>query len=428
PRDAPGRPSGHARSQRCRTARPGGGTGDAARAVRERVAQGLRRRDPPRHDHGQRRCDRRSARHVRGLADARPEAGGRGAGGLPRGLRAAPSGVLGGEGPGRAVVPARAAWRDRHAGAAAGVRGGARAGAVRAARRRVSRHGQRRHLSALPRPRRRRRLGLRGASRDPDPDGGRAVSLGGRGRGGRRDGRGSAGLGRAGGRAAGPGPGPRRAGRRASREAGAGGKRDTGNGKRGPVRRGEARSRGASRRGPAQGPPRGGGGMSGAVATIGTFDGVHRGHQAVLAEIARRAGARGLQSVLITFDRHPLEVVNPPAAPRLLTLPEEKRDILTGLGLDRVEMLPFTPELAGRGRTIGIPTINLAPPDPRKLLPPDGVYAVWVDVGERETGSGKRYGGMMNQGPRPTFGVTARALEIHLFDFAGELYGEPVKV
>ena len=83
---------------------------------------------------------------------------------------------------------------------------------------------------------------------------------------------------------------------------------------------------------------------------------------------------------------------------------------------------------AGRGRTIGIPTINLAPPDPRKLLPPDGVYAVWVDVGERETGSGKRYGGMMNQGPRPTFGVTARALEIHLFDFAGELYGEPVKV
>ena len=267
--------------------------------------------------------------------------------------------------------------------------------------------------------------------------------------------------------------------------------------------------------------------MSGAVATIGTFDGVHRGHQAVLAEIARRAGARGLQSVLITFDRHPLEVVNPPAAPRLLTLPEEKRDILTGLGLDRVEMLPFTPELAGlapedfvrqvlrgrfgmqelvlgydhgfgrgragdvalvrrlaqedgfavdvvdpvrddgrpissslirtavahgdlaaaerwlgrryaltgvvergagRGRTIGIPTINLAPPDPRKLLPPDGVYAVWVEVGERETGSRKRYGGMMNQGPRPTFGVTARALEIHLFDFAGELYGEPVKV
>src|SRR3989454_12586225 len=53
---------------------------------------------------------------------------------------------------------------------------------------------------------------------------------------------------------------------------------------------------------------------------------------------------------------------------------------------------------AGRGRTIGIPTINLATPDTRKLLPPDGVYAVWVAVGKRETGNVKRYPGMMNQG------------------------------
>ncbi len=77
---------------------------------------------------------------------------------------------------------------------------------------------------------------------------------------------------------------------------------------------------------------------------------------------------------------------------------------------------------AGRGRGIGIPTINLAPPSPRKLLPPDGVYAVWV--GWR----GSRWGGMMNQGPRPTFGVETRGLEIHVFDFSGELYGETVKV
>ena len=65
----------------------------------------------------------------------------------------------------------------------------------------------------------------------------------------------------------------------------------------------------------------------GAVVTVGTFDGVHRGHQAVLTEIARRAKARGLESVLVTFEPHPLEVVNPPAAPKLLTLPEEKREI-----------------------------------------------------------------------------------------------------
>ncbi len=89
---------------------------------------------------------------------------------------------------------------------------------------------------------------------------------------------------------------------------------------------------------------------------------------------------------------------------------------------------------AGRGRTIGIPTINLDPPDSRKLLPPDGVYAVRVRIlesGSRIQTPGSKileYGGMMNQGPRPTFGEAARTLEVHLFDFDGELYGETVDV
>ncbi|PYP50220.1 MAG: bifunctional riboflavin kinase/FAD synthetase [Gemmatimonadetes bacterium] len=268
--------------------------------------------------------------------------------------------------------------------------------------------------------------------------------------------------------------------------------------------------------------------MTPTVATVGTFDGIHRGHRAVLDDVVRRARARGLVSLLVTFDPHPLEVVNPSAAPRLLTLPDEKRAQAATLGVERIEVLAFTPELArlgpeefvrdvlrarfametlvlgydhgfgrgrsgdvelvrrlasqdgfamevvaavtdggqpissslirtavahgdlasaerglgrryslravvergaGRGRTIGVPTINLTPPDPRKLLPPDGVYAVWVEIaGKRDAGSGKRYGGVMNQGPRPTFGVTARALEAHLFDFAGDLYGETVTV
>ena len=263
------------------------------------------------------------------------------------------------------------------------------------------------------------------------------------------------------------------------------------------------------------------GGGAGTVVTVGTFDGIHRGHQAVLAEVVRRARAQHLESVLVTFEPHPLEVVNPEAAPRLLTLLEEKRAALAKTEIARVEVLPFTRELAalgadefvrdvlraryairelvcgyghgfgrgrsgdvevvrrlavvegfamdvvdpvrddgqpisstlirtalahgnleaaarwlgrpysllgvvergaGRGRTIGVPTLNLAPPDPRKLLPPDGVYAV------RVYWRGGAGGGMMNQGPRPTFGVTARGLEIHVFDFAGELYGETVKV
>ena len=52
-------------------------------------------------------------------------------------------------------------------------------------------------------------------------------------------------------------------------------------------------------------------GAGGAVVTLGTFDGVHRGHQAVLAEVLRRTGASGRTSVLVTFDPHPLAVVNP---------------------------------------------------------------------------------------------------------------------
>jgi riboflavin kinase/FMN adenylyltransferase len=77
---------------------------------------------------------------------------------------------------------------------------------------------------------------------------------------------------------------------------------------------------------------------------------------------------------------------------------------------------------AQRGRTIGFPTLNLGPPPPRKLLPPEGVYAVRV-----QTASGP-VGGMMNLGPRPTFGDSATSLEAHLFDTTGDFYGAHVRV
>jgi riboflavin kinase/FMN adenylyltransferase len=259
-----------------------------------------------------------------------------------------------------------------------------------------------------------------------------------------------------------------------------------------------------------------------AAVTVGTFDGVHLGHRDVLARLARAAGERGLPSVLVTFDPHPLEVVNPAAAPPLLTPGEERIEALATCELDYVVVLPFTPTLAafsaelfvdevlirrvrmrhlqighdhgfgrdrrgnvgmlrtlaglrgfslevvppvgtdslhpysstairraiaggdldraaqglgrryaiggivghgaGRGRALGYRTINVAIPSPRKLLPPTGVYAVRV-----QTPRGV-FNGMMNVGPRPTFGDFSVTLEAHLFDVEIDLYGARVAV
>lgn len=84
----------------------------------------------------------------------------------------------------------------------------------------------------------------------------------------------------------------------------------------------------------------------GTVVTVGTFDGVHRGHWEVLQEIRRRAAATDRKSVLLTFDPHPLRIVRPEHAPPLLTTPVEKKEILAGSGLDYAVFLPFTVELS----------------------------------------------------------------------------------
>jgi riboflavin kinase/FMN adenylyltransferase len=79
--------------------------------------------------------------------------------------------------------------------------------------------------------------------------------------------------------------------------------------------------------------------------TVGTFDGVHRGHQAVLHEIVARARAAGRASVLVTFEPHPLRIVAPERAPCLLTTPDEKRLLWPLFELDYVDVLPFTEAL-----------------------------------------------------------------------------------
>jgi riboflavin kinase / FMN adenylyltransferase len=80
--------------------------------------------------------------------------------------------------------------------------------------------------------------------------------------------------------------------------------------------------------------------------TVGTFDGVHLGHQEVLDELVRVARERGERSVLVTFDPHPLKIVRPDDAPRLLTTPKEKEAIIAQYGIDVVSHIPFTYELS----------------------------------------------------------------------------------
>jgi len=80
---------------------------------------------------------------------------------------------------------------------------------------------------------------------------------------------------------------------------------------------------------------------AGSVVTIGAYDGVHLGHQAVIAAVRQRAASGGMQSAVVTFDRHPASVVRPESAPRLLTDLEQKLELLATTGVDRTLVVTF---------------------------------------------------------------------------------------
>jgi riboflavin kinase / FMN adenylyltransferase len=82
------------------------------------------------------------------------------------------------------------------------------------------------------------------------------------------------------------------------------------------------------------------------VVTVGTFDGVHRGHLDVLVRLAARARETGRKSVLLTFEPHPLQLLKPESAPSLLTTRSEKLAAIAATGIDYVALLPFTRKLA----------------------------------------------------------------------------------
>lgn len=82
------------------------------------------------------------------------------------------------------------------------------------------------------------------------------------------------------------------------------------------------------------------------VVTIGAYDGLHLGHRAVIGEVRRLAGATDGRSVVVTFDRHPASVVRPESAPRLLTDPEQRLELLADTGIDAVVLIRFDTEQA----------------------------------------------------------------------------------
>jgi riboflavin kinase/FMN adenylyltransferase len=81
--------------------------------------------------------------------------------------------------------------------------------------------------------------------------------------------------------------------------------------------------------------------LGGSVVTIGAYDGVHLGHRAVIGQVRDLAAARGLATVVVTFDRHPAAVVRPESAPLLLTDLDQKLELLQGTGVDVAMVVHF---------------------------------------------------------------------------------------
>jgi riboflavin kinase/FMN adenylyltransferase len=262
--------------------------------------------------------------------------------------------------------------------------------------------------------------------------------------------------------------------------------------------------------------------FSNPVLTLGNFDGVHLGHQEILRRVVEVARQRAGDAIVLTFYPHPIAVLAPERAPRLLTDRRTRIERIAASGVDAIVMERFTrefslvgaeefvrrylvdelgvravvvghrvsfgrgrqgdadtlrrlgaecgfdvevvgpievdgvsvsssavrdaivagelsraakllgrpPGVAGRvvsgmkrGKSLGFPTANLRVG--HAVLPPDGVYAVRARI---SAAAGQQRCGVANLGFNPTFGDTQRGLEVHLFDFDGDLYGRRLEV
>jgi riboflavin kinase/FMN adenylyltransferase len=260
-------------------------------------------------------------------------------------------------------------------------------------------------------------------------------------------------------------------------------------------------------------------GVGPAVVALGTFDGVHLGHRAILGTAVERGRTLGLPALACTFDPHPMEVLQPGRAPGVLSSLEDRLASIAGTGIAGTVVIAFTAETAAiepetfvsevltsrlharevvvgfnhtfgrgargntellaklgqrlgyrthvvppvtvdgipvsstairaalatgeveraatflgrpyavvgdvvtgaaRGRTLGFPTANVQADQPVLLTP--GVYACRAEV------SGATFGAVVNVGVRPTFGESLLAVEAHLFDFTGDVYGHRMRL
>lgn len=262
--------------------------------------------------------------------------------------------------------------------------------------------------------------------------------------------------------------------------------------------------------------------LDNAVATIGTFDGVHFGHQKIIRRLCELAKATGGESVILTFFPHPRLIIDPENQDlKMINTIEEKAEILAELGVDHLIITPFTRDFSNMspadyiqhvlvqkigikqlivgydhrfgkdrtggttdllaysrnfgyeieeigeqdindvavsstkireslisgnvalaaeylgynfslygpvikgdkiGRTIGYPTANIFIEQPYKLIPSDGIYAVTVEMGTAT------YQGMAYIGRRPTINGMTRNIEVNIFDFDKEIYGQYIKM
>ena len=257
------------------------------------------------------------------------------------------------------------------------------------------------------------------------------------------------------------------------------------------------------------------------VLTIGTFDGIHVGHQRIIAQVVATAKAQGLTPTLLTFFPHPRMVLDPSSPIALIQTIEERAQLLESYGIEQLVIQPFNKEfaalsaqdyvqnllveklrarvviigydhrfgkgraagieelkafgtqyhfqveeipvqevdscsvsstkirhaltegdiqtathylgypfsLAGKvvhgqklGRTLGYPTANLQVESPYKLIPKIGVYAVYSVI------AGKKVYGMLSIGKNPTIEGKGESIEVHFFDFEGDLYGREIRL